>query len=82
MEKNEMSTGIDCEQALRQIFQYLDHELGAHEHAEMEKHLRVCKSCFSRAEFERRLQSRLGELIEQEASPTLRERLQRLLTGF
>ena len=73
---------IDCEQALAQILEYVDHELGEHDHSLMEQHLRTCKSCFSRMEFERRLKRKVGELREDEVHSPLSERIKGLLKSF
>ncbi|MFO1362243.1 MAG: zf-HC2 domain-containing protein [Burkholderiales bacterium] len=73
---------IDCELALKQIFEYVDHELGEHEHAWLEQHLRTCKSCFSRMEFERRLKEKVGALREDELASPLGERIKSLLKSF
>jgi anti-sigma factor (TIGR02949 family) len=73
---------IDCEQALRQILEYIDHELGEHDHSLMEQHLRTCKSCFSRMEFERRLKMKVGALREDEVASPLGERIKGLLKSF
>jgi anti-sigma factor (TIGR02949 family) len=73
---------IDCEQALKQILEYVDHELGEHDHSLMEQHLRTCKSCFSRMEFERLLKGKVKELREERASPEIRERIKALLKDF
>ena len=45
---------IDCEEALRRLFEYLDAELHGEPQREMEQHLERCRSCFSRVEFEKR----------------------------
>ena len=73
---------IDCEQALRQILEYVDHELGEHDHSLMEQHLHMCKSCFSRMEFERRLKRKVGALREDEVPSPLSERIKGLLKSF
>jgi anti-sigma factor (TIGR02949 family) len=73
---------IKCEQALRQIFQYVDHELDDTERAAMQRHLHTCHSCYSRMEFERRLKAKLGELKKNDADPLVRERIKRLLESF
>ena len=73
---------IECEQALRQIFEYVDHELGEAERATMERHLHTCHSCYSRVEFEARLKAKLGELKKHDADPTVRERIKKLLENF
>jgi len=73
---------IKCEQALKQLFQYIDHELDDTRRAAMEDHLHTCHSCFSRVEFEQRLKAKLGELKKDEADPVVRERIKRLLKSF
>ena len=74
---------IDCERALRMIFQFIDHELGGSEREAMQRHLHTCKSCFSRAEFERRLKEKVSGLRqEQDAPAVLRGRVGRLLKSF
>ncbi len=73
---------IECEQALRQIFEYIDHELDDTERAAMDHHLHTCHSCYSRVEFERRLKAKLGELKKDGADPTVRDRIKRLLESF
>jgi len=75
------STDIDCEEALRRIFELIDHELAEHEREAMERHLQACKSCFSRADFERRLKQKLGDLRD---APTMgaAERIEALLKTF
>ena len=73
---------INCEQALKQILEYIDHELGEHERAAVAEHLHTCKSCFSRMEFERRLKEKVGALCDEEVPAQLGERIKGLLKGF
>jgi anti-sigma factor (TIGR02949 family) len=73
---------IDCEQALRMIYQFIDHELGGSEREAMQRHLHTCKSCFSRAEFERRLKEKVGGLREKREVPEVCMRISRLLKTF
>lgn len=72
---------IDCEQALAQIFEFIDHELSTHEREAMQAHLHTCKSCFSRAEFERRLKRKLTGLRER-ATPDARARFEKLIKAL
>lgn len=72
---------IDCEQALAQIFEYIDHELRVHEREAMQAHLHTCKSCFSRAEFERRLKQKLTALRAR-AIPGAQARLEKLVKSL
>jgi anti-sigma factor (TIGR02949 family) len=73
---------IDCEQALKQIYEFIDRELRAGDHEAMERHLHTCKSCFSRVEFERLLKQRLGDLHDDDPDPHVSQRIRRLLKSF
>ncbi|MEQ1655108.1 MAG: zf-HC2 domain-containing protein [Nitrospira sp.] len=53
---------IGCQEALKHLLAYLDQEVGAGTQREMAHHLKVCRACFSRAEFERTLKTRLQEV--------------------
>lgn len=70
---------LDCEQVLRVIFAYLDGELGAMEHERVDAHLERCRSCFSRAEFERRLQDHLAGLASEPVSSEFEHRIRTLI---
>ncbi len=73
---------IGCEEALRRLFDYLDRELDTTHHAEMEQHLRTCRACFSRAEFERRLKAQLAGAGREQPSPDFERRIRKLLGNF
>lgn len=73
---------IDCEEALRRLAEYLDHELGDAPDAEVKKHLETCRSCYSRAEFERGLKSRLRELRHEPVDPAFESRICELARNF
>lgn len=73
---------FDCEQALKQVFEYIDQELGAADHEAMHRHLETCKSCFSRIDFERRLKEKVGALRDEKATPQTSERITQLLKSF
>ena len=73
---------IDCDQALRQIFAFVDRELGEQERTALQEHLHTCKSCFSRMEFERLLKSKVGALRDEKATPGVSERVKALLKDF
>lgn len=44
-----------CDEAIRRLNDYLDHELTEPERVVVIKHLEICKSCFSRFTFEQTL---------------------------
>ena len=73
---------IDCEEALRRLFEYLDAELHGDEQREMQQHLERCRSCFSRLEFEKRLKGRTAQLGREPLSRDLEQRIHRLLDTF
>jgi anti-sigma factor (TIGR02949 family) len=73
---------IDCEEALRRLFEYLDAELHGDSHREMEQHLERCRSCFSRVEFEKQLKIHTATLGREEVPPELERRIRKVLDGF
>jgi anti-sigma factor (TIGR02949 family) len=73
---------IDCERALKFILEFIDGELPATEHEAVEQHLHTCRSCFSRAEFERSLKKRISELGSAEPTPGMQTRIRALIMRF
>jgi len=73
-------TILTCADALRLLAQYLDRELGDGDRADFEQHLATCRSCYSRAEFERRLKDELTRLGESHVPSTLHNRIRALLS--
>lgn len=73
---------IDCEEALRRLFEYLDAELHGEHHREMEQHLERCRSCFSRVEFEKRLKAYTAELGHEPVPADVERRIRTLLDTF
>jgi len=75
---NEMT----CEEALRLLAAFLDREVSAEEHREVEAHLHRCRSCYSRAEFERRLKASLAGLGAVTPKPELDRRVRAAIARF
>jgi anti-sigma factor RsiW len=73
---------ITCEEALRLLAEHLDGELDGAHRREVERHLEICRSCFSRAEFERRLKARLVTLRERSVKATFEDRIRTLIGRF
>lgn len=78
MSKENEIEDIKCEQAIKMLLEYLDHELNGHHHMVVEKHLHTCRSCYSRMEFEKRLKGIVSDKKDQQAPDSLRERLGKL----
>jgi anti-sigma factor (TIGR02949 family) len=73
---------MGCEEALTRLLEFIDHELPEIEHDSVEHHLRTCRSCFSRMEFESRLKRRLSALPVEDAPSKSRDRIRDLIKGF
>ncbi|HEY7683441.1 MAG TPA: zf-HC2 domain-containing protein [Gemmatimonadales bacterium] len=71
-----------CEEALHLLAAHLDRELEPHSHDAVERHLAVCRTCFSRADFERRLKARLGELGREAVDRSFEDRIRGLIQQF
>ena len=74
--------GMTCEEAMRSLADYLDKELAPGADLLVQQHLELCRSCYSRAEFERRLKSELQKLGKDEVSASFEQRIRRLLQSF
>ena len=73
---------IRCEEALNLVFEYLDEALAEAEYCDIEDHLSVCRACYSRVEFERRLKEHLGDLGKEEAPEALQERIRGIIQKY
>lgn len=73
---------IDCEEAVKLIFGYLDEELENHDHAAIEKHLNKCRACYSHMEFEKKLKNTIADQKDEEASGDLRNRIKSISDLF
>jgi anti-sigma factor (TIGR02949 family) len=75
-------TAMDCATALRLLADYLDGELHDEPGHHLEHHLRTCRGCFSRAEFERRLKHEIGQLGREQVSSAFEARIRKLVGAF
>ena len=73
---------MTCDEAMRLLAALLDGELQGEQHEAVQRHLERCRSCFSRAEFERRLKAEVGRLRQEDVPPSFEERIRRLLDSF
>lgn len=71
-----------CEDALRLLAAHLDGELDGPSDRELERHLDTCRSCYSRAEFERRLKDRVATVGHEAVRPELAERVHTMIRKF
>ena len=73
---------MDCERALKRLVEFVDGELPESEHDGVEQHLRICRGCCSRMEFESRLKERLSGLSTEDLPSTTRDRVRNLIKRF
>jgi anti-sigma factor (TIGR02949 family) len=71
-----------CEEALRLLASHLDGELGRGAHEAVERHLSMCRSCYSRWEFERRLKENVAGLRQESVPHAVSDRVQQLIRRF
>lgn len=73
---------LSCEEALRLLAEYLDRELDVVTDGDVTRHLERCRSCFSRAEFEKRLTQQVAALRRAEVRPEFEARVRQLVDEF
>lgn len=70
---------IGCEEALKQLYQFLDRDLSKVKDSEMKHHLSKCRSCFSKAAFEQKIKDRLQEVGRASAGESFEKRINKIL---
>jgi len=71
---------LNCEQAVRQLFAYLDRNLGGEPLDALEAHLRQCLDCCERFEFSRQVDSFVKARLDNGiVPPGVEERLRKNL---
>jgi anti-sigma factor (TIGR02949 family) len=77
-----LSDITNCEEALKVLAEHLDRELDERRDAQLHSHLESCRSCYSRAEFERQLKAHIRALGTDEVPDDLASRIAGLLSTF
>lgn len=73
---------MTCEEVIDRLMEFLDRELDPATEREIARHMETCRACFSRAEFERRLRSRVRQTLDAKAPESLRRRIRTIVTRF
>ncbi len=73
-----MTKQIACEEALKNLLEYLDREIDTEQSQLMDRHLSTCRSCYSRMEFEKRPRLHIKAAGKPEVSERLKSRIHRL----
>lgn len=71
-----------CEEALKVLAEHLDGELDERRDTQLHHHLESCRSCYSRAEFERQLKAQIRGLGTDDIPGDVESRIQKLLSTF
>lgn len=70
---------IDCREAVRGMWAYLDHSLGPRPTEELEAHLETCKRCCGELEFSRELRGLVAASSGPPLPDDVRDRIEQLL---
>ncbi len=73
-------SAVHCEEVVRLLWQYMDRELDAAAARKLQQHLRECRDCGPRHEFETRLRAIIQEKCAGRRAPeSLRRRIMAIL---
>jgi anti-sigma factor (TIGR02949 family) len=70
---------ITCSEAVRQLWEYLDHVVSVEDQERIEKHLSFCRTCCGELEFAKELRAFLASSEVQEIPPNVKARLERFV---
>lgn len=73
---------LSCKEAIRLLASYLDDELEDESRRHLEHHLGVCRSCYSRHDFEKGLKEQISNLGQEAIRPEFEERIRSLVARF
>ncbi len=73
---------IDCDEVMRQLFDFLDGEVDETAEHEIHHHIDECRSCFSRVEFERVLKERIRASKDEDLPESLQNRVADLMKNM
>ena len=76
------TVAIPCSEAVRQLWDYLDHAIAPEDQVRVEQHLSFCRRCCGELEFAKEIRSFLAGSSAGEIPPHVRERLERFVEGL
>jgi mycothiol system anti-sigma-R factor len=68
-----------CEQVIQNIWEYLDKEMCSADMSEVQKHLDLCRGCFTRMEFEKLLREKMQKATNHCCPEKLKQRIKKLI---
>ena len=75
----DQQASIPCSEAVKQLWDYLDHAISADDQERVEKHLSFCRTCCVELEFAKELRSFLASNEVQEIPPDVKAHLERFV---
>ena len=76
------SEEISCEDVLAHLVEFLNGEVDEAKQRQIDHHLESCRSCYSRADFERVLKKRIKNANSDAVPDSLKNRIDDLLKEF
>jgi anti-sigma factor (TIGR02949 family) len=73
---------IPCSDAVRQLWEYLDHVVSPEDQEKIDRHLSFCRRCCGELEFAKELRGFLASQAAGELPPHVKARLERFMTGL
>lgn len=70
---------ITCADAVRQMWEYVEQELGPVNRARVERHLALCRRCCGEMEFAEQLREFMARRPDIDLPPTVAEKFDRIL---
>lgn len=71
-----------CEKVIQNIWDYLDREIGNGEMTEIQKHLDLCRACFSRVEFEQMLREHMKKATHAMCPEKLKKKIKDIVDKY
>ena len=68
---------IPCSEAVRQLWDYLDHAVALEDQEKVEQHMSFCRTCCGELEFAKELRGFLASGEAEEIPPDVKARLER-----
>ena len=68
-----------CDKILEAIWEYIDDEMDHTSMAEIKQHLDLCRSCYTRMEFEKKLRDHMKTNTEKTCPDRLRKKIQEII---
>jgi anti-sigma factor (TIGR02949 family) len=76
---NDAARTIPCSEAVRQLWDYLDHAIAPEDQARVERHLSFCRRCCGELEFAKEIRRFLASGAVEEIPTEARARLERFV---